>query len=326
MPFTTVEQESFTRPEMDQMKPMTPARCTVCGCDDARELVCAPDRFHGRTELYRLVRCASCSLVWLNNPPRPDEMGKHYGADYDKSVAEAGEFSPERWRDRRKALRQHKTGGRILDLGCSAGSFLATLKGEGWELYGVEMSHEAARLAGARCGANVFVGDILDAPFPEASFDAVTCFHVFEHLYQPRETLMKVAKWLKPGGIFYALMPNIDSAGARIFQSYWYALELPRHLYHYSPRSLSALARSVGLEPVSLATHREVFIEQSVRYIFEEASRRAGYPRRPMAKAETIHLPWRVLRKMLRLTVLPVLSGLAAFAGDGESIHAVFQK
>src|SRR6202049_1076931 len=125
------------------------------------------------------------------------------------------------------------------------------------------MSTESADRALARCGAKVFVGDILDAPFKPASFDAITCFHVFEHLYQPREVLAKVSEWLKPGGIFYAMMPNIDSAGARIFKSYWYALELPRHTYHFSPASLRSMAHSVGLHEVSVTTHREVFIEAS---------------------------------------------------------------
>ena len=65
---------------------------------------------------------------------------------------------------------------------------------------------------------------------------------------------------VETGGIFYAMMPNIHSAGARIFGSHWYALELPRHLFHYSPVSLRALAAAAGLEDVSVTTHREVFI------------------------------------------------------------------
>src|SRR6202043_3666498 len=109
--------------------------------------------------------------------------------------------------------------------------------------------------------------------------------HVFEHLYQPREVLSKIAAWLKPGGVFYTMMPNIDSAGARIFRSYWYALELPRHLYHYSPVSLQALARNAGLEVVSLTTNREVFIEQSMRYFFDEVCRKAGFSRLPPAES-----------------------------------------
>jgi SAM-dependent methyltransferase len=299
--------------------------CPTCGHDGGEVVFEAPDRYHGRQELYRLTRCPSCSLVWLHDPPAPYEMGQHYGVDYDRSVAAAGR-SRNRWRGRVETLGQYKAGGSILDLGCSSGGFLGALMNPSWKLYGIEMSADVARRAEADTGARVFVGDILDAPYPAGSFDAITCFHVFEHLYQPQEVLAKVSYWLKPGGIFYAMMPNIDSAGARIFRSYWYALELPRHLYHFSPVSLKNAARSAGLFEVSVTTHREMFVEESVRYIVDEIYRRVGVPRPPLSKLCHRSFPRRVTRKAFRLTVLPVLKGLASAAGDGESIHAILAK
>jgi SAM-dependent methyltransferase len=298
--------------------------CPACHGKSAK-LLQAPDRFHGRTEVYQLMRCPSCSLVWLENPPRPEEMGSHYGADYDRAIAGGGE-DPDHWKGKRDVVLRYKSGGAVLDLGCSSGGFLDSLKGPAWKLYGIEMSEGVAERARARCGAEVFVGDILDAPFAPESFDAITCFHVFEHLYQPQEVLAKVAKWLKPGGIFYAIMPNIDSAGARIFGTYWYALELPRHLYHFSPQSLKNVAGAVGLDALSIATDREVFIEPSTRYILDDMLRQFGVKRTPMAKAKKPGIPFRAVRKAFRLTLLPVLNGLASLAGDGESIHAVLQK
>jgi SAM-dependent methyltransferase len=299
--------------------------CAACGSREAIPFLVAPDRFHGRPELYRLVECSSCTLVRLDNPPAPERMGEHYGADYDRSVALAGE-EPGRWRGRWEALAKYKPGGALLDLGCSAGGFLSGLAGTAWSLYGIEMSKTMAAKARERTGAEIFVGDILDAPFPAGTFDAITCFHVFEHLYQPREVLAKVCEWLKPGGIFFVMVPNIDSAGFRIFKSYWYALELPRHLSFFSPKSLTALARSLGLEEVSVTTNREVFIEASTRYILDDKLRKAGIHRVPLAKARRPGIPFRVVRKAFRLALLPVLNGLASLAGDGESIHAIFRK
>jgi len=299
--------------------------CPICGRDNSVEWLRAPDRFHGREKCYSLVRCPSCTLVRLQDPPPPSEIGEHYGASYDGAISGPGD-NPEHWRERRDALRLFKSGGVLLDLGCSSGGFLASMQGPSWKLFGVEMSEVVAMRARNRCGAEVFVGDILDAPFPPGSFDAITCFHVFEHLYQPGEVLAKISAWLKPGGVFYTMMPNIDSAGARIFGSYWYALELPRHLYHFSPASLRGLANTAGLEIVSLTTNREVFIEQSMRYVFDKVCRKMGYSRPPLAKSPAPGIPWRVIRKAFRLTLLRVLTGLASFAGDGESIHAVFAK
>jgi len=299
--------------------------CPGCGGSEADECLRAPDRFHGRRKPYQLMRCQSCSLVWLKDPPCPSEMSDHYGVDYDRAIAATGE-DPNHWSERRDILLKYKSSGSLLDLGCSAGGFMRSLRSPEWDLFGIEMSEEVAKRAEANSGAKVFVGDILDAPFPVNSFDAITCFHVFEHLYNPREVLGRVARWLKPGGVFFTMMPNIDSAGQRIFKSYWYALELPRHTYHFSPRSLSNLADSVGLKQLSLTTHREVFIEQSVRYIFDEACLRVGFSRTPMAKLERPSFPYRAIRKAFRLTILPILTSLASAAGDGESIHAVFTK
>jgi 2-polyprenyl-3-methyl-5-hydroxy-6-metoxy-1,4-benzoquinol methylase len=299
--------------------------CIACNGCDIEEYLQAPDRYHGRSELYRLVRCRSCSLVWLQDPPSPAEMGQHYGPDYDRAVALAGR-DPRRWSRRCEIVQSLKTGGVILDLGCSDGGFLGGLDGSKWRMYGIEMSPEVAKAAEQRTGAEVFVGDVLQAPFAPGMFDVITCFHVFEHLYQPKAILGRVRDWLKPGGLFFAMMPNIDSAGVRVFKSYWYGLELPRHLYHFSPRSLRTLARSVGLEEISITTSREVFIEASTHYIMHDLLRRVGIHCVARAKAFELSFPLKVVRKAGRLTVLPVLNSLAALAGDGESIHALFGK
>jgi len=318
----------YTPTESEQpqtiIQPVPNSTCPLCAYSGAEKWLRAPDRFHGRREIYQLLRCPSCSLVWLEDPPTPEEMAYHYGLLYDRAISAGGE-DPNHWVERRDTVLRYKSGGAVLDLGCSSGGFLSSLAGPSWELFGIEMSDTVARKAQARCGARVFVGDILDAPFLPNSFDVITCFHVFEHLYHPRQVLAKVEEWLKPGGIFYTMMPNIDSAGARIFGSYWYALELPRHLFHFSPASLRSMASAVGLRELSLTTNREVFIEASSRYLIDEGCRQVGLRRMSLAEA-TVSLPWRVVRKAFRLTLLPVLNGIASFAGDGESIHAILQK
>lgn len=300
--------------------------CPGCQNEKLIDFMKVPDRFHGRTKLYQLVQCVKCSLVWLADPPMPEEMSQHYSKEYDKSIAAAGDSAPERARNRKNTLTQYKKGGSILDLGCSSGSFLKALQSKEWELYGIDMSQESAKRAREECGAEVFVGDILDGPFQPSSFDVITCFHVFEHLYKPREVLAKVFEWLKPEGIFYVLVPNIDSAGAHIFRSYWYALEIPRHVFHYSPNSLSLMAQAIGFELVSISTHREVFIEKSVRYIIDDLLRKIGIVRKPLSQIENLNIVFRAIRKVFRITILPLLTGLASFAGDGESIHIVFKK
>lgn len=314
------------REDTPKLRSHDPGPCPICGHTGVQELLRAPDRLHGRWQLYTLLRCPVCSLVWLSHAPRPEEMGEHYTDVYHRLISQAGGNSLHRWRDRRAALLQYKQGGALLDLGCSSGSFLEYLKGEPWKLYGIEMSADCGKVAQEKSGAQVFVGDVLDAPFPPESFDVITCFDVLEHLYEPRRVMAKVMGWLRPRGIFYVLVPNIESAEARVFGSYWGGLELPRHLFHYSPASLRYLANSVGLQEISLVTRRNAALGVNIRYLLDDLFRSVGISRTPQAYLRPPSLPWRVARKLVRLTALRFLLALAPLAGGGESIHAFFGK
>jgi len=300
--------------------------CPICGQGGAQEWLRGPDRLHGRQDPYTLVRCSSCSLVWLSVPPKPEEMHLHYTDAYNKLISAGGHNSPERWRDRKSALAPYKQSGTLLDLGCSSGAFLEFMRSPSWKLFGVEMSADGARAAQARSGAQVFVGNITDAPFAPKSFDVITCFDVLEHVYEPRRVMAKVGEWLKPGGIFYVLVPNIDSAEARVFGSYWHGLELPRHLSHFSPVSLRSLMRSVGLTEVSLVTRRNPAVGTGLRYLWDDVFRSVGIHQTPVAYRSGASFPWRAVRKLVRITILPALLAMAPLAGGGESIHAIFRK
>jgi SAM-dependent methyltransferase len=302
------------------------APCPICGQEGAQEWLRGPDRLHGRQDDYTLVRCPACSLVWLSNPPKPSEMYLHYTDAYDKLISAAGRDSHAHWGFRKEAVARYKQSGALLDLGCSSGSFLEFMQSESWKLYGIEMSAEVAKTAEERSHAHVFVGNILDASFPCESFDVITCFDVLEHLYEPRRVMARVGEWLKPGGIFYVLVPNVDSAEARVFGSYWHGLELPRHLFHYSPTSLKFLAESAGLEEVSLETRRNPAIGTSLRYVWDDIFKAVGIHQTPVAYRGEASLPWRAGRKLVRLTVLRALLAMAPLAGGGESIHAIFRK
>lgn len=301
-------------------------RCPNCGREGAQDWLTAPDRFHGRHVWYSLVYCKGCSLIWLENPPAPQEMAAHYGPDYDRLIASVGERSSQHWTTRRDTLLKFKQKGRLLDLGCSSGSFLQLLNGTDWQLQGVEISEESARRAEARSGAKVFVGDVLDARFEPNTFDAVTCFHVFEHMYDPRAVVRKVWTWLKPGGIFFMLVPNIDCREARIFKSYWYPLELPRHLFHFSPASIKVLSTSAGFNVLSVSTERVSFTEYHVRYLADALFEKMGSPRVPPACAKEPGITWKVIRKFFRLTAYPLVSCLVTGGGPGQIMQAIVQK
>jgi SAM-dependent methyltransferase len=277
--------------------------------------------------MYRLLRCQSCSGVWLASPPRPMEMWQHYSEDYHKAIVIAGEGAAAiRWKPQVKLISQHKPGGAILDIGCSSGGFLSTMRSPAWKLYGIEMEESTAERARATTGAKVFVGDAVEAPFASASFDVITCFDVLEHVYSPRQFLEKVFFWLKPGGIFYAMMPNIDSWEARLFGTHWFGLELPRHLSHFSPRSLRYLMNELGFEEACVKTPPISYMERSANYVCSNVLEQMGYTPTPQAKPKTPNLLQRVVRKGARVAIVAPLAKVASLAGAGPCLEAVFSK
>src|SRR5882762_4187359 len=116
-------------------------RCVGCGGEHVDPHFAAPDRFHSRDTVYQLMRCRSCSLVSLADPPSPEQMSAHYGPDYDASIRQATEKRPEEhWQSALATIGKYKQSGTVLDLGCGAGSFLNALRSPSWTLYGIEMS------------------------------------------------------------------------------------------------------------------------------------------------------------------------------------------
>jgi 2-polyprenyl-3-methyl-5-hydroxy-6-metoxy-1,4-benzoquinol methylase len=301
--------------------------CPLCGGRDASDFVQAPDRFNLRIQMYTLVRCAHCTCVWLAAPPAPAEMSFHYGEDYHDAIVKSGESSAAvRWGQPRELISKFKQGGNILDIGCSSGGFLSTLNTANWKLHGIEIAPETAEKARLATGAEIFTGEATRAPFEPNSFDVITSFDVLEHVYDPSRFLGKVLEWLKPGGIYYVALPNIDSWESHWFGSYWYGLELPRHLFHFSPKSLAFVTKALGFEQEFIITPRTCYVERSVNYVGAMLYGKLGFHPTPQAKAQPRSFAWRAIRKALRLSIILPFGQVASWAGAGGSMQAVFRK
>jgi SAM-dependent methyltransferase len=301
--------------------------CPCCGCGEAREFLKARDLYNGRLEVYQLLRCRKCSFAWVKNPPEPEEMAWHYAGSYHTAISTGGEkAAARRWAPHRKLLYRYKQGGAILDAGCSSGAFLGVLDARAWQRFGIEMAPEMAKRAEQLTGARVFAGDILDAKFGPQSFDAITSLHSLEHVYAPREVLLKFFEWLKPEGILYIAVPNIDAWEARLFGAYWYALEAPRHLSYFSKRSLEAMVTAAGFTRVRICTPASSYIEPSLTHVLVAVAERCGKHKKPLAAATEPSLPFKIVRKAFRSTLLEAFRQISGWAGKSAEIHAIFRK
>lgn len=115
----------------------------------------------------------------------------------------------------------------------------------GWSVEGIEPT-EAAAEAARRGGLPVFTGGIEQAPEPEKPYDLIVAFMVLEHLYDPVTALRRLRRWVSPKGWLVLSVPNAGSLELKLFRDAWYALQLPTHLFHFTPRTLQRVLDGGG--------------------------------------------------------------------------------
>ena len=282
--------------------------CCVCGSADAAPYVVTPDRLEGQPGLFTFVRCRRCGHVYLSPRPSAEALGKLYTAEY---AAYTGPIEDEprrfvRWNrayglaKRCRLVTSRRRPGRLLDVGCGTGVFLDAMRRRGWTVQGVEPTGAALAVARGRFGLDVFEGELADAAFPDASFDAVTLWYVIEHVPDPAALLAEVARVLRPGGIAVVSAPNLDAADRVIFGSRWPNWDPPRHLNIFSARSLGFLMKRHGLEPLSARSMQNTWLGLALglQYVWEELrgiKPTAAYRQRRKWDAALAMQPLRVL-------------------------------
>jgi SAM-dependent methyltransferase len=244
---------------------MESTTCNLCGADNSSPYARIPDLLLDRPQTHaQLVRCNHCGLIYQNPRPTPAEIGAHYPPSYE-SYADYRRTAQGRLMRLAYDYGMNKRcrfvtaaaprGGRLLDVGCAAGSFLTAMRDKpGWEVEGVELSVETAQIARERNGLKVFAGTLEEAAFPDNHFAAVTLWDVLEHLHDPVGTLVEIRRILQPGGIVVIRVPNLASWDAAIFGQYWAGLDAPRHLYVYTPETLARSLTSGGVELIDQST------------------------------------------------------------------------
>ena len=137
----------------------------------------------------------------------------------------------------------------LLDIGCGNGSFLEFAKRAGWQVRGLDLDPMAVAAARAQ-GLDVLEGtiDLLDDE--SACYDRITLSHVLEHVFDPKDLLVRCHRLLKPGGVLWLETPNMQSTGRTVFGPYWRGLEPPRHLFLFSRKCLIDMLSSLGFADV----------------------------------------------------------------------------
>lgn len=231
-----------------------------------------------RITRFRILDCLGCGLVYLWPPPGPEEiramfsqlyttgegsvpeLRSYYGFCYDDEPHNPLVQSYERWLDE---IERHRAPGRILDIGCGTGLFLAVARRRGWEPYGVDECEEATRHAREHFGLEVWDGEFGDLAARGRRFDAITGWDIIEHSRAPVELLRTARSALAPGGVVALSTPNqrsvLDLVAGALYRMSGGRVTAPlekfyieQHFLYYTPETLAESLRRAGLELVAL--------------------------------------------------------------------------
>jgi SAM-dependent methyltransferase len=210
------------------------------------------DRIPG-TE-YTYLRCRNCGFVFLDQKVSPEASHYDESGYYDRRASLLADVI-EPLMNLLNRLRLliverawRRPPGRILDIGCGKGRFLAQARKAGWECMGIEPTERSWRVAVQEYGLDVVTKPLKDDHFSPQSFEVVTLWHTLEHIPDPVSVMSSAYRWLVPGGLAVVAIPNIASLQARLGGSLWFHLDPPRHLSHFTPKTANRLLVSCGFE------------------------------------------------------------------------------
>jgi 2-polyprenyl-3-methyl-5-hydroxy-6-metoxy-1,4-benzoquinol methylase len=229
--------------------------CPLCGAPEQIPFAGCTD-FMVSKESYTLMRCLSCGVVYTLDPPSEEEMKRYDKLNQKLKLGESpsGLIGRLYFRVRNHMLRRkaklvetqaYRTNGSLLNYGAKTGFFSNRMERRGWKVTSVEKYHEERLFS-----LEMFHHRMIDIPEMEnlhdGTFDVITLWHVFEHSHDPNGLLDRLYKLLRPGGILIMACPNIQSTDAMHYGPYWAAYDVPRHLWHFCPSSISGLALRHG--------------------------------------------------------------------------------
>lgn len=243
-----------------------PFVCPVCNhCGSTSAFQCIDHFITG--EKFPILKCEGCGLHFTANLPSQSDMGRYYKSDDYIShsdtrqglVNQVYHFVREYMLARKLSILKKYTGketGRLLDIGAGTGYFLNYARQKGWSVSGTEKDPDARNMAFEKWGIKILPETDLFHPSGEF-FDAITLWHVMEHLPDLDAHWKGISSKLTPEGALIIALPNPESTDAKHYGPFWAAWDVPRHLWHFNPAQVRQLAGKHGFRVEAM--HRMPF-------------------------------------------------------------------
>lgn len=243
---------------VSEMNKVHYTNCPVCGSAAINPLLTVKDHSVSKKE-FVIWQCGNCSLQFTQDVPNEESIGSYYqSSDYISHSNTSKGLVNKLYQTVRNYTLNQKANliisktvkrGTILDIGAGIGAFLNTMKQKGWHITGIEPDKGARQQAKNLFDIQLSEAGILNQ-LGEISFDAITLWHVLEHVHQLHAYVERLKSLLKPNGKIFIAVPNYQSLDSSIYKSYWAAYDVPRHLYHFSPKAITILMKEHGLSVI----------------------------------------------------------------------------
>lgn len=238
--------------------------CPSCGKQKLTRFLQAKD-YTVSKNTFDIVQCSACDLLFTNPRPETAQAGYFYKSENYISHSDTQEGLVNKLyhtvrkitlRQKAALIQSHQHGEKnLLDIGCGNGHFLNACKMQGWNTYGMELDTETANRAALLTRQNIFPN--LQAIPSLTQFELISLWHVLEHVYELDEYFEFFKTSLAEKGKLLLALPNSESYDANYFKEFWAAYDVPRHIYHFNPKTIQALASKHGFKLVE--QHGQLF-------------------------------------------------------------------
>lgn len=236
--------------------------CPGCGGSSYEKVTESRDYDYFTTdELFSIVRCSSCSLLYLNPRPCLTEISRIYPDEYsayhfsnirNPLIRKARNFMQSKKANRvLRCIPDSEDSPRILDIGCGSPALLTLIRDASRrkiELYGNDFNPEIIKSI-REAGFEAIEGNFESVDWPERYFDVIVMNQVIEHLFDVVGVLNKVYALLKDKGTLFIETPSTEGLDARLFRhNHWGGYHIPRHLAIFNPGTIENTLHRCGFK------------------------------------------------------------------------------
>ena len=233
--------------------------CPVCKSDNISLSLNCQD-FSLTQESFDILKCNHCGLLFTHPAPLKEQIAPYYNfPEYiSHSDVKEGWMNQLYHKVKSRTLLQksnwvqslftgHK--GHLLEVGAGTGAFANTMQNKGWDVTALEPDEGSRKRALDNYNLALLPIETLHT-LPKESFDVITLWHVLEHVHDLHNYMSSFRSLLKRNGRLIIAVPNHKSFDAQFYKNFWAAYDVPRHLYHFSPRSMDRLCKAYNMKVV----------------------------------------------------------------------------